>query len=201
MTASPAATLPKMFSEKRHTPRSTGPAALLGRRPATAYLERLLPDLRAAARYRAGESDGELDADELLQTMSLALLEQGFDTVHGAGYYLNLASWRARDCCERARTYRAYVALMPQVVDREGESVDLAGLLPAPDSSPEDQVIAAERWADLQSRLSPEQARMVSLLMAGLRKSEVAEKLGVSRARVSQHIAGLRLALADFEPA
>lgn len=167
---------------------------MLRRSNAGAVLERLLPDLRAAARYRVRELDGELDADDLLQNMALVLLEKGFNPAYGAGYYLRLASWRARDCCQAARTYRAYVVHMPTLVDRDGETMDLAELMSAPDASPEDQFIAAERLADLQSRLTPEQARIVSLLLAGYRKSEIADQLGVSRARVSQHIAGLRKA-------
>ena len=184
--------LPEMFSEKRHGAPSV-PSA-----DAQAMLESLLPDLRAAASYRCRESNGELEADDVLQTMVVALLEKGFSQRYGAGYYLKLATWRARDYCELARIYRKHVATMPLVVDQGGEAFDLAEFMPTLDASPEERVIAAERMSDLQVRLTPEQSKIVALLMDGYAKSEIAERLGVSRARVSQHLAGLRAALAGF---
>jgi len=165
-------------------------------------LDRILPKLGRTAKHQAWAAYGDLEPEDVLQNMALAILEFGEHKHLGDGYYINRARWSARDHARHARIYRRYCTHMPLAIEDDGEAVDYAEFLPDPDTDadPEARLLAAERLAAMRARLTPPQRRILDRLLAGYRKSEIAAELGVSRTRISNLLTEMRVALAGFAP-
>lgn len=180
-----ASAMPAMSIEKRHLQKAE---------PMSDRVVRLYPRLIRAARGLQNSTSRTLDADDLTQGMVITLLEHEYLDVDG--YCVKFSKKRAISRLRSDTTYRTYVAPMPTMLGEDDEVLDYDEFLPSPSENPEDALIAKERRAELLARLSQVQRRVIDLLAAGYSKSEIADMLGVSRPRVSQHIETLRAALA-----
>lgn len=154
---------------------------------------RLYPRLASAARRLNNTTSRVVDNDDLTQAMAVALLEHTYLNVDG--YCVRFAKHRAVDRLRADSTYRRYVCPMPQVLGEDGDMLNFDDFMPARGRSPEEELIAREEREELLRRLTPSQNRVLALLAGGYTKSEIAEKLGVSRPRISQHAARIQAAI------
>jgi len=134
-----------------------------------------------------------------LRLLDLAHTNPGF-AAQEPGYLIKRAAWEARHVAEKAVIYDQYVLCEPYVTDLEGDNVSAFDeYFPSEDLTPEQAVCQVERMASLAAAiqaLPALQRRVMSLLAAFYKPSEIAVELGVSRSVVSHAIARGRAALA-----
>lgn len=171
---------PAMSIEKRHAQPET-----MGQR-----VVRLMPRLQRAAYSLGNTTSRTVDAGDLAQAMAVTLLEHDYLNVDG--YCVRFAKHRAVDRLRADATYRRYVDVMPALLGEDDEVLDFDEFLPAPGQDPEDALIDKQERAEILERLNATQRRVLTLLANGYSKAEIAEKLGVSRPRISQHLEAIR---------
>lgn len=169
----------EMSIQKRHSTEQMGER-----------LMRLFPRLQRAAQSLGNTTSRTLDAGDLAQSMAVVLLEHPYLNVDG--YCIRFAKHRAVDRLRADTTYRRYVDPMPILLGEDDEVLDFDEFLPAPGQDPEAALIAKQEREAVMDRLNPAQRRVVTMLAAGYSKAEIAESLGVSRPRISQHLEAIR---------
>lgn len=133
--------------------------------------------------------------DDARQEMYLALVEREAKDPRFAsqqvGYHIRAAHFAAWHHREKAIIYDKYVSGEPVITDGNGDEVSIFDTMIVFDDeqSVESQVEAREAAHELRAAietLPAHQARIARLLLAGYAPSEIAYKLGVSRANISQ---------------
>lgn len=144
--------------------------------------------LRAKAR---SFSTDVFDADDIYSKMVESILRNSQPEDSDARI-LQRANWTATAHIESGRTYSSYVSEESQFASQDEEAdagFEIESL--AVVSSAEDMIIEQQEHMSLQAviaSLSPENQQVISMLALGMKKREIAQKLGVSDEAISERV-------------
>jgi DNA-directed RNA polymerase specialized sigma24 family protein len=155
----------------------------------------LQPRLRAAIVAKCGRQD----LDDLLQEANVALLERAAADpeflLQTDGYVVNWGVWRAQDANCRRYTYEGFAPLFPETGEDDDEAVASGAQLaaiPAPALDPDAAIAVRDALAGVTGKTRA----VADGLLAGLRRKDIAEALGITSQSVGWHYSKLRRALA-----
>jgi RNA polymerase sigma factor (sigma-70 family) len=166
-------------------------------------IESLSPRLQRKARVIAHKSD-QVDVDDAYQDMVLSILERSEhspDFVEQTDSYITQqAAWDASHVARSGRIYRKYNAVPVEFTDDEGDTINLIDITPDPTD------VEAETLESLEMKslaaaikaLAPDNRQVVIMLYQGYSNKEIAEKMGISPAAVSQRKGTIRKHLEPF---
>jgi RNA polymerase sigma factor (sigma-70 family) len=175
--------------------------------PINAKIESLTRRIHNAAVKVAASQPvpGLVDPDDIAQEMALRMLERAAqitDLAEQSDAYLMIdaiknAGWHT---CQKEVTYLKYVEPEPMVSSDDDEDAEsLLEFIPSQERDPEQIVIERQMVGDIllaMRNLSEPSRKLIVLSATGL--SEIARKLGVSKAAISQRRNTIRKNLADL---
>ncbi|MDR3572820.1 MAG: sigma-70 family RNA polymerase sigma factor [Anaerolineaceae bacterium] len=158
----------------------------------------LAPKLQRTANYLAGT----IESDDLLQDMTVSLLEKSANDPLFAeqkdGYLLQYATWTGKHASEAARTYNRNVFEETIIDDDESDLGSSFDAIPDLSKTPEEIILDNEQnegiWQIVKS-LSIENQKIIAMISLGESQQKIAAELHISKAAVSQRKATIARAL------
>lgn len=158
-----------------------------------ATIIRLTPKIAGQARKYASSASG-LDADDLYQNACLQLIEKTNDDDsildQQDAFILQAIKWNMGHDALKSRIYTKYVEAEPRATNDEGDEIDwLETLISDNGNTPEKQMIRKEQIEKLQAAirtLSPDNQKVVEMLLEGHKQKEIAEALNITSPAVTQ---------------
>jgi len=170
-----------------------------------ARLLSLLPRIQSTAKCLDTAPDIELG--DLVNNMCLRIMERA-QSIPGSleqkdAYLVIDAYYNTMHLRESAQVYRKYNQSEMVVIEDEDEQdpVSFFETIATSEINPEDALVYSEMADEIRERvqqLSPECVELIRYSVSGLNDSQIAEKVGVSKAAISQRRITIRKALAGI---
>ena len=141
-----------------------------------------------------------MPAEDLHQEMIVGIIEKAekYDLANQTdAYILKLAEWIGRNKRSASLCYNRHT--VEEWFSNEDDDISVFWFFPNNDRNVEEQLIHRERFIQLANIVHGTDRVIVRMLVCGYPKSEIAERLKVSRPAISQHIKKISLRLKELE--